>query len=185
MTREAHLVELVDPAGQPTGESTVDDAHRAPGRLHRAFSVLVVDQAGRLLLQRRSAYKTRFPLRWANACCGHPSPGQPVTEAAARRLVEELSVTGLDLVEVGVYAYVASDPASGRIEREYDHVLVGRVGADLPVQPDPAEVDEVRWVSPAGLRQDLASAPDRYAMTGGEQVRRNSGAVLPADSTGV
>ena len=55
------------------------------------------------------------------------------------------------------------DPASGRIEREYDHVLVGRVGTELPVQPDPAEVDEVRWVSPAELRSDLVSAPDRYA----------------------
>ncbi|OLE23115.1 MAG: isopentenyl-diphosphate delta-isomerase [Actinobacteria bacterium 13_1_20CM_3_71_11] len=163
MTREAHLVELVDDAGVHCGQSTVETAHEAPGLLHRAFSVLVVDQAGRLLLQRRSAYKTRFPLRWANACCGHPSPGQPVTEAAARRLVEELSVTGLDLVEIGVYAYAASDPASGRIEREYDHVLVGRVGTDLAVQPDPAEVDEVRWVSPAELRSDLVSAPDRYA----------------------
>ena len=163
MSRESQMVELVDELGVPSGQSTVEDAHRAPGMLHRAFSVLLLDFDGRLLLQRRAAAKTRFPLRWANACCGHPTPGQPVTEAAARRLVEELSVTGLDLVEVGVYAYVASDPASGRIEREYDHILVGRVGADLPVQPDPAEVDEVRWVSPAELRQDLASAPDRYA----------------------
>jgi len=163
VTREAHLVELVDETGIPCGQSTVEAAHEAPGLLHRAFSVLVVDPAGRLLLQRRSAYKTRFPLRWANACCGHPAPGQPVAEAAARRLVEELAVTGLDLVEIGVYAYVASDPASGRVEREYDHVLVARVGADLPVQPDPAEVDELRWVSPAELRTDLVSAPDRYA----------------------
>ena len=32
--------------------------------------------------------------------------------------------------EVGVYIYRAADPATGRVEHEYDHVLVGRVPAD-------------------------------------------------------
>ncbi|MDT5037250.1 MAG: isopentenyl-diphosphate Delta-isomerase, partial [Micromonosporaceae bacterium] len=51
MTREETLVELVDPAGVPIGSATVGRAHAAPGQLHRAFSVLLVDAAGRLLLQ--------------------------------------------------------------------------------------------------------------------------------------
>ena len=163
MSREAHLVELVDAAGVHTGQSTVDEAHREPGLLHRAFSVLLLDPAGQVLLQRRAAVKTRFPLRWANACCGHPTPGQPVAEAAARRLAEELSVTGVELVPVGVHVYTAADPATGRVEREYDHVLVGRVATDLTMAPDPAEVAEVRWVPPAELGTDLAARPDAYA----------------------
>lgn len=163
MTREAHLVELVDPAGHPTGESTVDDAHRAPGRLHRAFSVLLLDPQGRVLLQRRSAEKTRFPLRWANACCGHPTPGTPVMAAAARRLVEELAVSGVALDELGVYSYAADDPGTGRVEREYDHVLVGHVTADQALAPDPTEVDAVRWVAPAELAREIAADPERFA----------------------
>jgi isopentenyl-diphosphate Delta-isomerase len=162
-SREAHLVQLVDPAGRTTGQSTVADAHRAPGLLHRAFSVLLLDPAGRLLLQRRAATKTRFPLRWANACCGHPVPGSTVTAAATGRLGEELSVTGVALDELGVYAYDALDPATGRVEREYDHVLLGRVGADLALAPDPAEVDDVRWVAPAELRAGLMAEPEGYA----------------------
>ena len=163
MNREAHLVELVDAAGHPTGESTVDDAHQAPGRLHRAFSVLLLDPSGRLLLQRRSAEKTRFPLRWANACCGHPTPGTPVAAAAARRLIEELAVSGVALDELGVYAYAADDPGTGRVEREYDHVLVGHVAEDVAMAPDPAEVDELRWVAPAELAREIAAEPDRFA----------------------
>jgi isopentenyl-diphosphate delta-isomerase len=162
-SREAHLVQLVDPAGRTTGASTVEDAHRAPGLLHRAFSVLLVDPAGRLLLQRRSTHKTRFPGRWANACCGHPVPGSPVVDSASRRLAEELSVSGVSLDELGVYVYDAVDPATGRVEREYDHVLLGQVGADLAVAPDPAEVEEVRWVAPTELRVDLVTEPQRYA----------------------
>ncbi len=90
-------MELVDTGGGAVGAATVDEAHRAPGRLHRAFSVVLVDGDGRLLLQQRAAVKTRFALRWANACCGHPAPGEPVTDAAQRRLAEELGVTTVPL----------------------------------------------------------------------------------------
>ncbi len=104
MNRESHLVQLVDDAGAEIGQSTVEDAHRGPdGRLHRAFSILLADPAGRLLLQRRSAAKTRFPLRWANACSGHPAPGVPVPGAAAVRLAEELGVHGVTFEELGVH----------------------------------------------------------------------------------
>jgi isopentenyl-diphosphate delta-isomerase len=161
--RESHLVELVDEAGATSGTATVGQAHTAPGLRHRAFSVLLVDPAGRLLLQRRAAVKTRFALRWANACCGHPAPGQPVMEAAMARLDEELGVTGVALREVGVHAYRATDDASMRVEHEYDHVLVGAVPFDLPVRPDPTEVDAVRAVAPDILLAALSADPEPYA----------------------
>ena len=102
-TRETHLVELVDTDGAPAGEATVSDAHQAPGQLHRAFSVFLRDPSGRVLLQQRAAAKTRFPLRWANTCCGHPLPGEGPATAASRRLIEEIGVEGVELTEGGVY----------------------------------------------------------------------------------
>lgn len=163
MSRERQLVELVNAVGDPIGSSTVEEAHAAPGRLHRAFSVLLVDPAGRLLLQRRAAVKTRFPLRWANACCGHPGPGEPVVTAATRRLAEELGLLAVPLEELGVYVYRAEDPATGRVEHEYDHVLLGRVRAEPEMRPDPDEVAEVAWVDPGDLRTELATRPQSYA----------------------
>jgi isopentenyl-diphosphate delta-isomerase len=157
LSRESDLVELVDEAGTPVGSTTVTAAHTAPGQLHRAFSVLLFDPAGRTLLQQRAAVKTRFPLRWANACCGHPAPGTPVVEAATRRLVEELGVTGVALVDVGVFTYRAADEATGRVEHEYDHVVVGHVPDDLRLAPDPAEVAATRWVDAASL---VPTGPD-------------------------
>jgi isopentenyl-diphosphate delta-isomerase len=155
--RELQLVELVDEAGTAVGAATVVDAHTAPGQLHRAFSVLLFDSAGRTLLQQRSGLKTRFPLRWANACCGHPTPGTSVVTSATVRLAEELGVTGVTLVDVGVYAYRADDEATGRVEHEYDHVLVGQVDADLSLAPDPGEVASTRWEPAAAL---VADGPD-------------------------
>jgi len=161
--REAHLVELVDADGRPTGSATVDQAHREPGRLHRAFSVFLRDSNGRVLLQQRAAVKTRFPLRWANTCCGHPSPGEAVTVAAARRLAEELGLTDVTLAEVGVYSYYAEDPATGRVEYEYDHVLLGDLPTGRVPAPDPDEVADTRWIAVTALLHETETDPRSYA----------------------
>jgi len=162
-TRESHFVELVDTDGTAAGSTTVDEAHQAPGQLHRAFSVFLRDPDGRVLVQQRAATKTRFPLRWGNTCCGHPTPGEEVTAAAARRLVEEVGIGGVQLTQVGVYSYYAEDPASGRVEYEYDHVLIGDLPAGRAIMPDPDEVADVRWVGVAELQRDVVQDARSYA----------------------
>ena len=165
--RERLLVELVDEAGRAIGSCSVAEAHTAPGRRHRAFSVLLRDDSGRLLLQRRAANKTRFASRWSNSCCGHPKPGQDLREAATARVTEELGIPAdrlSPLREAGTFGYRAADPASGRVEYEWDHVLVGVLAADggsIPA-PDPAEVAECAWLSRDELRAAMAANPDDY-----------------------
>ncbi|MFD1365401.1 isopentenyl-diphosphate Delta-isomerase [Actinoplanes sichuanensis] len=161
--REGELVELVDGTGDFAGTATVRDAHEAPGMLHRAFSVFLRRPDGRVLLQQRAAVKTRFPLRWGNTCCGHPVPGEEVTVSAGRRLREELDVSAVALREVGVYVYFAEDPVTGRVEREYDHVLLGDVPADTEFRPDPQEVTKLRWVTVDTILREVEAAPTAYA----------------------
>lgn len=165
--REAQLVELVDADGTPRGTATVADAHQPPGNLHRAFSVVLTDPTGRVLLQRRATVKTRFAGRWANSCCGHPAPGVTASDAATVRLREELGLdtaaAPIQLRDVGVYVYQATDHDTGRVEHEYDHVLLGLLPPDAILDPDPAEVDELRWMSVNGLRDEIANSPDTYA----------------------
>lgn len=160
--REAHLVELVADDGSAVGSATVTAAHAGTGQLHRAFSVLVLDDAGRFLLQRRATVKTRFAGRWGNACCGHPAPGEDLCASAGRRLSEELGMRVAHLRPVGVHLYRADDPETGRVEYEYDHVLVGRATADASIRPDPAEVSEVRWIDVEDLRAGLDAGSPEY-----------------------
>jgi isopentenyl-diphosphate Delta-isomerase len=162
-SRERHPVEVVDDMGRALGIQTVEEAHQAPGQLHRAFSVVLTDNSGRILLQRRSAAKTRFASLWANACCGHPAPGQSVAPSANRRLHEELGLQPIALADAGVYVYYAEDPIAGRVEFEYDHVLVGRVPTDVPLTPDPHEVADLRWVNQRQLKISLDANPKSYA----------------------
>ncbi|HEX5540673.1 MAG TPA: isopentenyl-diphosphate Delta-isomerase [Micromonospora sp.] len=166
-SREGLPVELVDEAGRAIGQCRVDEAHQPPGRLHRAFSVLLREPeppagAGRLLLQQRASVKTRFSLRWANSCCGHPAPGQSVEAAAHDRLRAELGIGPLPLTEIGTFIYRAEDPATGRLEYEYDHVLLGELASDHPLQPNPDEVAQLRWVDAAQLQSELRTNPDEY-----------------------
>jgi isopentenyl-diphosphate delta-isomerase len=141
-------VVLVSEAGRVLGAVGKLDAHRAPGRLHLAFSVFVFRESGEMLLQRRAASKYHFGGIWANTCCSHPEPGEEVLASAERRLAEELGIEA-SLVEAGTFVYRALDPVSGRVEHELDHVLVGVVSAAAAVAPDPEEVDGVAWVQPA------------------------------------
>ena len=46
--------------------------HLGEGMRHRAFSVLIYDLNGRLLVQKRASEKITFPSVWANSCCSHP-----------------------------------------------------------------------------------------------------------------
>jgi isopentenyl-diphosphate delta-isomerase len=157
-------VVLVDRAGRARGTMAKLDAHRAPGALHRAFSAFLFRPDGHLLLQRRAADKYHFRGRWSNTCCSHPRPGESPTHAGRRRLREELGLSA-PLVEAGAFTYVAADPLSALVEREYDHVLVGWLdwaAAAAEPAPDPAEVDDCRWVGVADLRAALVRRPHLF-----------------------
>ncbi|MDG9715960.1 isopentenyl-diphosphate Delta-isomerase [Streptomyces sp. DH24] len=148
-TADAILLELVDENGVTIGTAEKLDAHRAPGRLHRAFSVFLFDERGRLLLQQRALGKYHSPGVWSNTCCGHPYPGEAPFAAAARRTFEELGVSPSLLAEAGTVRYNHPDPASGLVEQEYNHLFVGLVQS--PLRPDAEEIGDTAFVTPAEL----------------------------------
>ncbi|MFV0126769.1 isopentenyl-diphosphate Delta-isomerase [Streptomyces sp. HMX112] len=151
------MLELVDEDGRTIGTAEKLAAHQAPGQLHRAFSVFLFDEQGRLLLQRRALGKYHSPGVWSNTCCGHPYPGEAPFAAAARRTHEELGVSPSLLAAAGTVRYNHPDPDSGLVEQEYNHLFVGLVQA--PPRPDPEEVEETALVTARELAERHASSP--------------------------
>ncbi len=133
------------------------EAHRK-GVLHRAFSIFVMDPSGRMLLQRRALGKYHSGDLWSNACCGHPRPGEITSDAANRRLHEELGIA-CDLTHLFSFAYSA-ELDRGLVEHELDHVFVGWSGMDP--NPDPNEVGEWRWMGIEQVRLWLKNEPDAF-----------------------
>ncbi|GGV82301.1 MULTISPECIES: isopentenyl-diphosphate Delta-isomerase [Streptomyces] len=150
-TADAILLELVDEDGVTIGTAEKLAAHQPPGRLHRAFSVFLFDDQGRLLLQQRALGKYHSPGVWSNTCCGHPYPGEAPFAAAARRTYEELGISPALLREAGTVRYNHPDPLSGLVEQEYNHLFVGLVRA--PLRPDPDEVGDTAFVTPEELAE--------------------------------
>jgi isopentenyl-diphosphate delta-isomerase len=150
-------VVLVDTDDQEVGTMSKSRAHRE-GRLHRAFSIFIFNSQGRLLLQRRAKDKYHSGGLWTNSCCSHPRPGEPIGQAAARRLKEELGID-CDLSPEFTFTYRA-EVGGGLIEHEFDHVLFGTY--DGPVEPDESEVSDVRWMRMDDLGDDLRTYGERY-----------------------
>ncbi|BCK67142.1 isopentenyl-diphosphate Delta-isomerase [Streptomyces platensis] len=156
-TAEPIMLELVDEDGTTIGTAEKLAAHQPPGQLHRAFSVFLFDEKGRLLLQRRALGKYHSPGVWSNTCCGHPYPGEAPFAAAARRTAEELGLAPSLLAEAGTVRYNHPDPDSGLVEQEYNHLFVGLVRAEPA--PDPEEIGEIAFVTPEELAERHAEAP--------------------------
>jgi isopentenyl-diphosphate Delta-isomerase len=157
MSEAPVLVELVDGRGKTIATSEKLAAHRPPGVWHRAFSVFLFSDDGRMLLQRRALGKYHSPGVWSNSCCGHPLPGEAPILAAARRTVEELGAEPLALTEAGTVTYDLPDPDSGLVEKEYNHLFIGRIGDEL--RPDPEEVAETVLVTAEELGHRRAADP--------------------------
>eukprot|EP00890_Picochlorum_soloecismus_P002512 jgi/Picsp_1/3261/NSC_06101-R1_isopentenyl-diphosphate delta-isomerase i len=170
---------LVNDRDEIVGHSSKYQAHRfvegqPSGLLHRAFSVFLFDNDGKLLLQQRAASKITFPNVWTNTCCSHPLHGYNPTEvdgpehvqdasvpgakrAAIRKLNHELGIDTDSLLGVQDFKfltrlhYCARDdvtwgPESEWGEHEMDYILLCRV-SNLTLHPNAEEVQATKYVT--------------------------------------
>src|ERR1700692_1753634 len=83
---------LVDEADRSLGFLNKTLCHEGRGILHRAFSLLIFNDGGELLIQQRAASKRLWPMYWSNSCCSHPRGNESMETATQRRLYEELGI---------------------------------------------------------------------------------------------
>ena len=157
ITEDLDSLIVVDAADRDLGRLSKARCHEGPGVLHRAFSLLIFNGDGELLIQQRAASKRLWPLYWSNSCCSHPRGGESMEAATRRRLDEELGIR-CPLQFLFKFQYQAQFDATGS-EHELCSVFIGTC-------PDPiiANRDEIlawRWVSPAALQAQLKSEEAR------------------------
>ncbi|MGN0298782.1 MAG: isopentenyl-diphosphate Delta-isomerase [Lachnospiraceae bacterium] len=138
-------------------ELTKQEAHEK-GILHRAFSVLLYN-GDKMLIQQRAWSKYHCGGLWSNACCSHPMPGEAVSEAAVRRLREELDIEGVELKELYSFVYYYAFQ-NGLKEYEYDHVFAGEYYGEIKLDED--EVADSRWISMEDLQVEMQEYPEKF-----------------------
>ncbi len=110
------------------------------------------------MLQKRAMSKYHCGGVWTNTCCGHPRDGEVLSQAAHRRLGEEM---GFDctLKEIFTFHYtVAFD--NGLWENEMNHVFIGRYNGNPT--PNPDEADGWKWVTIDWVLADIREHPGTY-----------------------
>src|SRR5688572_25752718 len=113
---------LVDEQDNAIGTMEKMEAHRR-GVLHRAFSVVLFNSSGDLLLQRRAENKYHSGGLWTNTCCSHPLPTESIRDAAQRRLKHEM---GINLKPEFAFKFIYKTPLDKNlIEHELDYVFIG------------------------------------------------------------
>ncbi|MCC5805531.1 MAG: NUDIX domain-containing protein [Opitutales bacterium] len=151
-------LDIVDAGDRVTGRGRRGIIHRE-GLMHRAVHILLRDAAGRYFVQRRSFAKDTFPGRWDSSASGHVDAGEDYDTAMRRELGEEL---GWSPENGGAWPRrilrFTAQPLTGN---EFVRVYTGV--ADGPLQPDPSEIIDGRWLSPAAIDAWLAESPDEFA----------------------
>jgi isopentenyl-diphosphate Delta-isomerase len=150
---------LVNEYDQVIGECEKMQAHQE-GRLHRAFSVLVFNNRGELLLHQRAHSKYHCGGLWTNTCCSHQRINETNESAAQRRLQEEMGFQ-TPLEHIGSFIYKAAFE-NGLTEHEFDHVLFGRYS--LPPEPNPNEVADWKYMPIPEIEHAIQNNPDHYTV---------------------
>jgi isopentenyl-diphosphate delta-isomerase len=143
---------LVDDVDREVGYMSKGQCHQGPGILHRAFSLLIFNANGELLLQQRSSNKRLWPLYWSNSCCSHPRRSESMETAIHRRLHEELGLR-CPLQFLFKFQYHAQFDSQGG-EHELCSVFIGRCTDSVRINRN--EILAWRWIGPQALQAELS-----------------------------
>lgn len=151
-----HVI-LVDEQDNEVGLMEKLEAHQK-GLLHRAFSVLLFNSKGELLLQKRAMCKYHSGGLWSNTCCSHPMPGENIQHATTRKLKQEM---GINLIPQFAYKFVYKAYLDHNLtEYELDHVFTATFEG-IP-QANPDEVEDWRFVDITTLKKEMADKPSAF-----------------------
>jgi len=165
---------LVDENDNPIGKEEKVKCHLPNGKLHRAFTALIFNNEGKLLLTKRSEGKMLWPNVWDGTFASHPRESEAYVEAAERRMPEEIGL-GLDLHYRNRFEYhvpykdIGSEneicgtligtflKPFGRATLEHDNLIYDW---KPPVNKD--EISEIKWINPDELKNELEQNRDAY-----------------------
>ena len=122
--------------------------------LHRAVHILVFNKAGELLLQKRSAWKDREPLKWDSSAAGHLEPGESYADGAARETEEELGIR-CELTPIGKIR------ACSNTGQEFVEVFTAR--HEGPFVLPPSEIEDAAFFPTSVVKDWMAARPQDFA----------------------
>ena len=142
---QSELFVVVDKDDQVIGYRTRYDCHHDKSLIHRAVGIVITNDKGEILLQKRSQKKDTGKGLFDIASSGHVAKGESYREAAKRELKEELGVTAsLTFVK----KFLLHLPH----ETEFDEIF--RAHHNGPFKVNKEEIDAVFFVKPSDITEN-------------------------------
>lgn len=151
---------LVDEHDNQIGTEEKVKCHLPDGRLHRAFTALIFDDAGRLLLTQRSEEKMLWPGDWDGTFASHPRRSETYLSSAARRMPEELGIA-CQMHYAAKFEYHVPYRDIGS-ENEICGMLVGIMDRQTRPSPVRTEISGIRWTSAGDLLREIRASPEGF-----------------------
>ena len=156
---EEYLI-LVDEKDNPIGTEKKVKCHLPNGILHRAFTALIFDKNGRLVLTKRAKEKMLWPDDWDGTVASHPRESETYLSSGERRIPEELGIQcKLDYLFKFEYHVPYKDVGS---ENEICGTLIGITDDSSQFRQIKGEIDEIKWISAKDLLSELKTNPKIY-----------------------
>ena len=151
---------LVDQNDNPIGKEDKVKCHLPNGKLHRAFTALIFNGDGKLLLTKRSEGKMLWPNDWDGTVASHPRESETYVSSAERRMPEEIGIScKMNYVNKFEYHVPYKDIGS---ENEICGTLIGTVDGFDNSRMIKDEISEVKWINPDELKNELEQNRDVY-----------------------
>ena len=158
-TMEEYVI-LVDQNDNPIGKEDKVKCHLPNGKLHRAFTALIFNGEGKLLLTKRSEGKMLWPNDWDGTVASHPRESETYVSSAERRMPEEIGIDcKMNYVNKFEYHVPYKDIGS---ENEICGTLIGTIDSFDESSMIKDEISEIKWIDPDELKNELEQNRDAY-----------------------
>ena len=154
--------EVVNQQGEVLGVAPRSVCHGNPALVHRVIHVLVFNNAGMILLQKRSLNKDIQPGKWDTSVGGHLAVGETFEAAAHREMKEELSIQDVPIHYL--YQYIWRTDVETEMVRTFSCSFNGNILYDRD------EIDEVRFWNMDSLLSQIDT--DLFTPNLREELRR-------------
>jgi isopentenyl-diphosphate delta-isomerase len=151
---------LVDNNDKQIGTEEKVKCHLPNGKLHRAFTIFLFNQEGKLLLTQRSMSKMLWPGDWDGTVASHPRQSENYVSSAERRLPEELGITcKLEYLYKFEYHVPYKDIGS---ENEICGTLIGILDDSTKIKLVKDEISDTRWITLEQILTEVKKSPQIF-----------------------
>lgn len=158
-------LDIVDEENNLLGRTESRDVIHKEGLWHREVAAWIMNENGKLLMERRACTKKQEPNKWG-LCAGHIDPGEDIKSSMVRELEEEIGLK-IDVKDLKLISIEKKQNSYGDIKNynfQYNYfVRTNKKIEDYKVQLE--ELSELKYISITRLEEIVKAKDENYTFS--------------------